>query len=846
MLCSLRSYHYFFRIAQPQTTYPMIKVVKYLSLALLFFCSLCFEQIVIACGGGEDPYDYYISFFQNNTTGSNAYMPFYFVTGYQYYEDWDNGNKTTPGEDLNLQEWIALGKGQFKDKEAADFVYRYSYAQLSNLYYYIEKGNALQLPDSVKRNGMTQWFLKDKDLEALGYLMYAKKCEVHVAPASEWNAPPKDVNGMNNSIKGGLQLWKAAKQDFFQWRYAYQVIRMAFYSGDYQRTFALYKELIGEKTAGNIMYYRCLSLKAGAYYKTGDYNTAAYLYSLAFNATDDNKAGNYVSYDWCFSSHGENENGPHADRNAVLKLTKNNPEKAVIAVMDALHQYDNGLPLMQEAYLLDPRVKGLDVVMTREINKMEMNLLDPLLRSKSGFKNSYYTYTNYYYDYRPAETEESRKQREQTRRDLQGLINFGTKLYNENKTETPTFWPLSVAYLYFIQQDWKNCEDWIARAAKMNPEGKLKNMLEVEQLLLAINKNQKLDAATEARILPSLEWLEQKAIKDSRFGISYRNLMTSVLPNVYMQQKDTLKALLCIAKGTTGPQGKGIYTYWYGGEGENKPVYVDPGFSVELEQVTTARIIELKEWIKSAPKTPYEAYLVKYQPYQQGALDLYIGTRYLRQHDFAQAVAILKNVPAATMNGYSFPDPFAERWIDTQEPKDTAAVSNKYLFAKDMLRLQELADRESTDAAELYKYANGLYSMTYYGLSWKAAMYYRSGSDPLAYYSDTTRNRLLPEYRNYYTAEKAAAVYQRAFDKAKDKELKAKCLFMLSKCWQKNADIANKNIYDPQANDEYYQYTAKSPYFKQLTENYAQTNIFKSLNEDCSYLRFYVRKIHKQ
>lgn len=618
MLCGFRCCYYFFPMAQPPMKYPMIKIVKYLSVAVLFFCSLCFEQIVIACGGGEDPYDYYISFFQNNITGSNAYMPFYFVTGYQYYEDWNNGDRTAAGDDLNLQEWLVLGQRQFKDKEAADFVYHYSYAQLSNLYYHIEKGNTLQLPDSVKRNGMTQWFLKDKDLEALGYLMFAKKCEVYAAPASDWNAPAKDVNGMNNSIKGGLQLWKAAKKDFFQWRYAYQVIRMAFYSGDYQRTLALYKELVGEKTAGNIMYYRCLSLKAGACYKTGDYNTAAYLYSLAFNATDDNKAGNYVSYDWCFRPHGENENGPKADRNAVLKLTKDNPEKAVVAVMDALHEYDNGLPLMKEAYQFDPQVKGLDVVMTREINKMEMNLLDPLLRSKSGFKNSYYTYTNYYYDYRPSENEESRKLREQTSRDLRELIGFGTKLYNENKTATPAFWPLSVAYLYFIQQDWKNCEDWIAKAAKMNPQDKLKNMLEVEQLLLAINKNQKLDAATEARILPSLEWLEQKAIKDNRFSISYRNLMTSVLPNVYMQQKDTLKALLCIAKGTTGPQGKGIYTYWYGGEGENKPAYVDPGFSVELEQITTARIIELKEWIKSASKTPYEAYLVKYQPYQQG------------------------------------------------------------------------------------------------------------------------------------------------------------------------------------------------------------------------------------
>ncbi|WP_118950734.1 hypothetical protein [Taibaiella helva] len=812
--------------------------------------ALLLEQIVIACGGGEDPYDYYTTFFHNNLAGSPAYMPFYFVTGYQYYDDWNYGYTPDMETDENLKEWMAYGNNQFTAKDAHAFIYAYPYAQLSNLYYHIEKGNPLQLPDSVQRNTMTRWFLAGKDLEALGYLMYAKKCEVHATRGSDWDASPKNVAAMNNSIKGGQQLWKAAKKDFFQWRYAYQVLRMTFYSGDYARTTSLYQELVGEKTAANIMYYRCLSLKAGAAYKTGDYNMAAYLYSLAFNGTDDDKPSNYVSYDWCFRPHGENDKGPRADRNRVLALTRNAGEKAVIAVMDALHEYEDGLPLMEEAYQLDPKVNGLDVVMTREINKLELFLLDPKLRRQSGFQNYYYTYTNYYYNTPAYESERSARQSEVFKgyeRQLQQLIRFGTRLHTEKKVANAAFWPLSVAYLYFIQQDWKSCEDWIAKATQLNPEGRLKNMLEVERLLLTINKNAKLDAATEAQILPSLQWLEQMSTKDFRFWSSYRNLMTTVLPNVYMRQQDTVKALLCIAKGTTGPDGKGgYYSPWGEQERGTQPVYVDPGFSVELEQVTTAKVIELKQWIKEGRKTAYETFLVKYAPYEQGALELYIGTRYLRQLDFAQAADMMKQVPAGVMSHYRFPDPFTERWIDTQEPVDTTSVSDKYRFARDMQQLKEQADKGSADAAQLYRYANGLYSMTYYGLGWKAAMYYRSGTDLLAYYADTTRKHLLPEYRNYYTAEKAAYYYQQAFDRSSDKELKAKCLFMLSKCWQKNADITNRNIWDPAANDEYYLYTLKSPFFSQLTQNYAQTNAFKSLHEECSYLRLYVRKTHKK
>lgn len=818
--------------------------LKNVSILLIIAGSLCLEQIVTACGGGEDPYDYYTSFFHNNTAGSAAYMPFYFVSGYQYYNDWNWDAINAPDEDLNLKEWQTFGNNKFRLKDAQEFVYKYSHEQLSNLYYHIEKGKALQIPDSVQKNGMTQWFLQDKDLEALGYLMFAKKCQTHAGSSSDWETPKRDVTAMAGSIKGGLQLWKAAKKDFFKWRYTYQVLRMTFYSEDYQRTFDLYKELVGDKTADNIMYYRCLSIKAGAFYKTGDYNTAAYLYSLAFNGTDDNKLSNYVSYDWCFSNHGEAENGPTASRKAVLTQTKNNEQKAVISIMNALHEYNDGLPLMKEAYALDPKVKGLDVVMTREINKLEMNVLSPALNRDRGFKNYYYTYSNYYYNYNPEETAESRKERQQKERDLANLISFGGQIYSEGKTDNPAFWPLSVAYLYFIQQDWKNCEAWIAKAEKMNPQGKVKDMLHIEQLLLAINKNQKLDAATEEKILPSLQWLEQRANKDNRFSITYRNLMTTVLPNVYMKQQDTMKALLCIAKGTTGPNGEGSYYYWYPENEPRKPVYVDPGSSVELEQVTTAQIIAMKNWINSGKKSAYESFLVKYEPYQKGALNMYIGTRYIRQLDFAKAVDMLKNVPKEGLAKYSFQDPFAERWIDTQEPKDTVMVSDKLMFAKQMLELQQNISKSS--AEQIYKYANGLYSMTYYGLSWGAAMYSRSGSDGLAYYADTVREKLLPEYRNYYSAKEASTYYQLAFDKATDKELKAKCLFMLSKCWQKNAPIVKEYFYDPAANDAYYTYNLQSPYFLQLNKDYNQTKAFEMLFEQCSYLKMYVRKMNKQ
>ncbi len=813
-------------------TFIRISFVCFVSLI-----SICLEQVVIACGGGEDPFDSYLSFFHNNTAGTAAYLPFYYISGYEYYEDWEGPMATNLDNDKNLEEWLAYGDHQFRAEDAASFIYKYSYEDLSNIYYHIERHTPLQIADSVKNNQLTQWFLKKKDLEALGYLMYAKKCANH-AIQNTWDVTNPNQQAMAGLVKNGRQLHRAATGEFFRWRYAYQIMRMAFYSGNCQQTLELWDELIGEKTASNIMYFRCLSLKAGCLYRLQEYDKAAFLYAKAFYGTDDNKLSNYISYTWCFKAH---DSGLSASTGNTFALAATKQEKAMLQVMDALHDYNNGLALMTTAYKTDHNVKGLEVVMTREINKIEQTFLTPLLRSKRGFNDYYYPYNNYYQG--GAYWTRQLKEMEQSEQQLNKLIAFAQEVYTEDKrhTEELAFWPLSVAYLYFMKEDWQNCRQWLAHAETSQPRGRIAEMLLLERLLLEITEHPRLDASAEARILPSLNWLEGKALHNTKYAATYRNVLTSVLANTYMKQQDTIKALLCIARGSIGPEGKGINAAYYN-SAPAKPQHVDPGHSVEMEQVTTSRLIELRDWMKDKKKSPFEQWLIQSPPYQEGAINMYLATRYIRQFDFDEAVKLLEKVPASVLIQWPLPDPFAERWIDTQEPKEELATYNKLDFSREMQRLQ--SGIKKTSAENLYRYANGLYSMTYYGLAWKAAMYYRSGVDMLAYYNDSNRSALLPEYRNYYSAQEAARYFQLAYDKTNDKALKAKCLFMLSKCWQKTCPMPREYVYRPWDDDTYFRYSITSPYFNLLSK-YSDQPVFKTISEECAYLRSYMNRISK-
>ena len=80
----------------------------------------------------------------------------------------------------NSAEWISYCGNKATQKEAYNFVCRFTYDELAILYNNLEKNENNYLADSVKNNSITKYFLHHKDLAALRYLMYAKKVEPKV------------------------------------------------------------------------------------------------------------------------------------------------------------------------------------------------------------------------------------------------------------------------------------------------------------------------------------------------------------------------------------------------------------------------------------------------------------------------------------------------------------------------------------------------------------------------------------------------------------------------------------------------------------------------------------------
>ena len=160
-----------------------------------------------------------------------------------------------------------------------------------------------------------------------------------------------------------------------------------------------------------------------------------------------------------------------------------------------------------------------------------------------------------------------------------------------------------------------------------------------------------------------------------------------------------------------------------------------------------------------------------------------------------------------------------------------------------MQKLEQAAKQPATAAKSYYKLALGMYNISYYGHTWELVQYYRSGSD--GYYIPENATAFQKEYYGVY---KAHDYFERALKASTDKNFKARCLFMMAKCAQKQVPQPQYGSYPVNWDKYEADYKAYVPlfknnkYFPQFVKEYGSTAFYKEAFGSCSYLRDFVRK----
>ena len=778
-----------------------------------------FPQNIIGCGPDADPYDYYTSFFQQNLPDAKGYRPFYYI-GYQTFYD---ATEPTEVADVLADEWAAYCGASVKKADAKKLVNKFAWKDLNNLYYNLEKNQPLKIPDSVKQNSMTAYFIQSKDLEALGYILYAKQVEPHVIGGEgDWNAPARDSLKMAKLIKNGMQLYTVAKKDFLKLKYSYQFLRLAHYSGRYSDVINWYDEYAAKTTSSSVLQPLCLALKAGALFHNGQQKGAAYLFSKVFAASSAKRVSNFLGFNWSVDS--------KADKKDYLALCKNDNEKAAMLSLFALNSSEDKLADMKEILQLNPSSEELEVLVVREINKLEEKYLTPSMQKIPGGKAFYFTWED-----------ESRDS--VMKANEQEVIALASFLNNAAQTKPVTnagLFETAAAYAAYMSRDYANAKNYLAAAQKMQLTQKVKDQWALTNLLVTINEKEKIDAAFEEQLLPSLQWLDEKVRTEKAETLNYwqvqqwrsiyRNVLSEVLAKRYHQQSDLTKETLCIGNADWMMKGQQDY---YGSQN---------GVEYLRNKLMSKDVENLYALINNKQPSKFESYLISKNSVTKKEVVDFAGTSYLREYDYAKAIEwFKKSADKKIINK----NPFADLLFDREEQLSSEKKFSitKLAFAQQMLKLEQAAKQPATAAKCYYKLALGMYNITYYGHTWELVQYYRSGSDGYAIPDNATGFQ-----KEYYGAFKAQSYFEKAMNASTDKNFEARCLFMMAKCAQKQVHqpqyseySSNWDQYDV-ADKAYLPLFKNNKYFPQFVKEYGSTAFYKEAYNSCSYLRDFVKK----
>ncbi|HTO16996.1 MAG TPA: hypothetical protein VLZ83_14600 [Edaphocola sp.] len=782
------------------------------------------EQIIQACSSFNN-YDVYPQFYGNTAHDKPAYTPFNFISYDLYYSNYwsdftelEDGSSEMVKKNVFIKEWQDFSNTNIPSKDIKDFLYNTNFE------------NSNDLKSIANHNQFVQFLLDNKNKSVLNYWLYAKKCENNsLVSYEDWedNKAVDNYKFTNEQLKNdGLALLKKEKNDFLKMRYAFQILRMSFYDKKYDEVLRLYDELIPANYQDNsIAYARCLGFKAGAYFRKNDMVKAGYYYSKMFDVNDAYKYEAMQSFEWSRMNRHDDSHEIIEDRiNKIFKMCQNDHERAVVKVMQGLRAFPGmALDIIEQAYKLDPNVAGIDVLINREINKLESNYFITAIYNQNTLEES----PLWYYNYRNFSDFESNNLDSLKR--IYGpyiikLNKFTDKLIVDKKAGTPALWHLTKAYLACMQNKADVMGKELANAENAGMKPSEKSLYKIIDILHTLYKSKKITAQIETELLPKLKDLDNYAKKVEIAGYQFRDIMSNLIAGKYLQQGDTTKAIY--AMGHAIAYGKERKKF------EASESFLDMQGAV-LNKMTIPELKKVQTFRENAQKTAFENWLVSQTYYTPKVLKELEGTKYIRNYDFKNAIKIFEQ---KGISNEVFGNPFMPQINDKirLNANDTLRKFTKLTFSKRMAELQDIIAKNPNDAGALYGYAIALYNISYYGKQAEITFYSRISTDENGYYmteSDSKFPREMLEYYRVYTAEQ---YFNKAAMATKDPEVKAKALWGAAKCWNKRCDMDVDNTY--------YKNALKSPYFAKLKQEFSNTKYLQNIEGGCEYYYDYLKK----
>lgn len=793
------------------------KILKIFSLLLISMPLLLIpSDNSEGCGWYPEPDDYY-TIFENALFDLPLLKPFFLSENnyFPYEETGSLGERTD-----NLREWLKYFNNIPTIDDIESIVYPTSKEEIMRIIEYLKTGKDLKLNDRIIKNSLITYLFKNKKNEVPEYLLFAKECEPHVVKNDSWEEIIRDSSAMTVLIQQGEEKYSSCSDKFLKERYAYQIIRLAHYSKQYEKAISLYEKYFVDNDKTLIQNW-ALSHKAGCLRKLNRVAEANYIFSKLFDTCPSRSMVGTASFVFLNDSLLEK----------TLQLCRSDHEKTAVYTI-ASYKAAVDLESLEHIYELEPKSKFLELLLSREISRMEREVLPA---KYSGSFNIYFEMDSIRYTYYDPDYNRS-------------VFRLVSNIANNNNCMHPYLWHFAAAYMASLVREENLADAHFIEAKRLCPKEDLNiiNRIKIVELISKISRIRKIDHNIEYDLLEDMKWLTQNDnlvplhSKEAYIYIMY------LLANKYYAQGDFIKAHLCIGTKDFPGNYNNIYSpFSYDIHSDYYKQPVD-----ELLNYIQGKYFHFNE--------NFEDFLIRNYILDENDLREIEGTQYLSQYRYKDAEAKFKEISnyywteklPFTKNHMYFgtntlpADPFEIHINDCHDcdyQADKKSTYNKLTFAQRMIELENLAQTDKQNSAQCYfLLGNAYYNMTYYGNNWSSVSYYRNIVP--RWYGKWDKNSAEPSC--LYDCSKAQELYLMAMSVTKDKEFAARCSFMAAKCEQNKfyneAYDWNKLHKDP---DEFRKEKLKfRNFFRILVEKYSDTKFYKEALAECKYFNEFVTK----
>jgi hypothetical protein len=519
--------------------------------------------VAVACGFFVHEGQYRVFLLRPEVAGFHELSPYYFTTNALFESEITYDASQRPGQRRNVAEWQAYVGVAVPLKDIEEALYGLDPMTFWDDFDRLRNENAF-----VKH-------LAERDTLALAYLRYARRCEKLVNYDDPWRLDGWDMDGIARAQAFGHALWAKAPSDFLKGRIGYQLIRLEYYGGwlSADTLQALYSKRV-------MPYAKTSWIDASARYyvaeRMADGPVRLYALSRVFDEGLD-KRSRIVSL------------FPKDSLDAILALARTDHERAVIAVLSAIHRRGRALKQLEGIQSLDPTNSFLPFLLVREVNKVEDWLMTPVLTEYLPASRSEW-WSLKYDEPRPPQIARSV--------DLayaQELHRFLHTALKDCAPEQRATLELIAAHLSFVTGNLDDAEEHLAQAEGLpvKQRSHLAAQLAMERVLLHFARTPKLDAAIEQAIMTVDRALDTG--DDVLAGRVMRDQLHLYIARRLMENGDVARGIYMLSH-TDRAYGD---TYW-----NTKTPYLEL-----LEKGSPADIDRMIALLDKPHKTPFESWL---------------------------------------------------------------------------------------------------------------------------------------------------------------------------------------------------------------------------------------------